>query len=104
MASDTTHTTRATLATRANGENTHMNTNHDYALAVVGTPDNATAWLRDNARHGAMKYTRNGDTFYVTGAPVVYVDADGRRNFPTFALNTRNARTYYKREQMSALD
>ena len=50
------------------------------------TPANPTAWLRDNARKGAMRYTRNGVTLFVLGAKVTYGDPDkGTQQHPLFA-------------------
>jgi len=55
-------------------------------LTIHPTPANATAWLRDNARKGAMKYTINGLTVFVTGAKVTYGDPDkGTEQWPLFA-------------------
>ncbi len=52
----------------------------------VATPANPTAWLRDNARQGAMRYTRDGVTVYVIGTKVTYGDPDkGSVVYPLFA-------------------
>ena len=85
-----------------------MPTSNNYALRVVGTPDNVTAWMRDNARHGAMRYTRNGDTFYVLGAPVVLEERDNatsvRHYFPLFAPTASTSRVYVKRPDMTVTE
>ena len=65
------------------------------------TPANPTAWLRDNARKGAMRYTRNGVTLFVLGTKVTYGDPDkGSVQYPLFApegdLNNRYTDTSTK--------
>lgn len=55
-------------------------------ITLHPTPANATAWLRDNARKGAMRYTRNGVTLYLLGTKVTYGDPDkGSVAYPLFA-------------------
>ena len=55
-------------------------------ITLHPTPANPTAWLRDNARNGAMRYTRNGVTLFVLGTKVTYGDPDkGSVAYPLFA-------------------
>ena len=67
------------------------------------TPANPTAWLRDNARKGAMRYTKDGSVGFVTGAKITFGDPDkGSVQYPLFApegdLNNRHTDTSTKRQ------
>lgn len=55
---------------------------------------NETAWLRDNARHGAAIVTRNGvrTRAYL---PVTYTDPDtGKQAHPLFPARERGGKRY----------
>lgn len=52
----------------------------------VAMPANPTAWLRDNARKGAMLYTRDGVTVALINTKTTYTDPDtGKEQHPLFA-------------------
>jgi len=52
----------------------------------VAMPANPTAWLRDNARKGAMLYTRDGVTVALVKTQTTYGDPDkGTQQHPLFA-------------------
>lgn len=52
----------------------------------IQMPANPTAWLRDNARHGATLITKAGTTRAYLGVKVTYTDPDrGTEQRPLFA-------------------
>lgn len=52
----------------------------------VAMPANPTAWLRDNARKGAMLYTRDGVTVALVNTKTTYGDPDkGTQQHPLYA-------------------
>jgi hypothetical protein len=71
----------------------------------VATPANPTAWLRDNARKGAMRYTRDGETVYILGAKTTYGDPDkGTEQHPLFAPKGAGTRVYFQTPVVPLLD
>lgn len=82
------------------------NTNRQRKMREVGTPSNPIAFLRDGARYGAMRITKNGVTRYFVGAPTHAYDAD--RDFylaPLFApTNATLARQFRASVEMGQLD
>lgn len=74
-------------------------------LTIHPTPANATAWLRDNARNGAMRYTRNGVTLFVTGAKTTYTDPDRKtEQSPLFAPQGSLGKAYADTSTKPQLD
>ena len=74
-------------------------------LTIHPTPANATAWLRDNARKGGMKYTRYGMTLFVTGAKTTYTDPDrGTEQSPLFAPQGSLGKVYTDTSTKPQLD
>jgi hypothetical protein len=74
-------------------------------LTIHPTPANATAWLRDNARKGGMKYTRYGMTLFVTGAKTTYTDPDrGTEQSPLFAPTHTLGKVYTDTSTKPQLD
>lgn len=76
---------------------------------IIGTrvamPANPTAWLRDNARKGAMLYTRDGVTVAIIGAKTTYGDPDkGTEQHPLYAPKADGKRVYMPRPVMPMLD
>jgi len=76
---------------------------------IIGTrvamPANPTAWLRDNARKGAMLYTRDGLTVAVIGTKTTYGDADkGTEQHPLHAPQGAMGRRYADTSTKSQLD
>lgn len=61
---------------------------HAPRVAVIPQGVTVTAWLRDNARHGATMVTRNGVTVAEIGHATRMVDSDGRTTYNYFAPET----------------
>lgn len=61
---------------------------HAPRAAVIPQGVTVTAWLRDNARHGAMLVTRDGVTVAEIGHATRMVDSDGRTTYNYFAPET----------------
>lgn len=66
---------------------------HAPRVAVIPSGTTVTAWLRDNARHGATLVTRNGVTVAEIGHAVRMKDSDGRMTRPYFATEVTEADT-----------
>lgn len=74
-----------TMSTNTNRGRSEKDQPIDHAPAsVIPQPTNRTAYLRDNARHGATLVTRNGVSIVETGHAVAMRDADGRVTSPLF--------------------
>lgn len=83
-----------------------MNTNRQRKLRQVGTPNNPSAFLRDGARYGAMRVTKNGVTRYYVGAPTHAYDPDrGFYMAPLFApLSNEVRKQFVASVEMGQLD
>lgn len=94
----------STNPTKRGRSNLDQPVNHAPA-SVWPQPTNVTAYLRDNARHGATLVTRNGVSVVETGHAVKMTDADGRITAPLFAPTADTlARQYVASVEMGQLD
>lgn len=84
----------------------NKHTNRQRKMREVGTPSNPTAFLRDGARYGAMRVTKNGVTRYFVGAPTHAYDPDRNAYMaPLFAPQTAEMRKQFRASvEMGQLD
>jgi len=75
-----------TVNTMTNRGRREYDTPIDHAPSSVWPqPDNVTAYLRDNARHGATLVTRNGVSIVETGHATTMRTLDGGETVAAFA-------------------
>lgn len=73
-------------------------------LKQVEMPANETAWLRENARKGAVIITRNGERNAYTGHALTLTDSGRRTLSPVFESRGTPRRGYTPRPTQPMLD
>lgn len=73
-------------------------------LKQVDMPANEMAWLRENARKGAVIITRNGERNAYTGHALTLTDSTGTTLPPVFESQGTPRRVYTPRPTQPMLD
>jgi len=73
-------------------------------LKQVEMPANETAWLRENARKGAVIITRNGERNAYTGHALTLTDSRGTTLRPVFESRDTPKRSHTPRPTRPMLD
>ena len=73
-------------------------------LKQVDMPANETAWLRENARKGAVIITRNGERNAYTGHALTLTDSRGTTLRPVFESRDTPKRSHTPRPTRPMLD